>query len=155
MDASINLEEEEGGKGEEEKQGVPKTKKNFQKKLFKVEARVPTKEEKLSTLGPRGKKRLATGTIMSGLKEIKYFKDVPRKSGLARAHRELRVEGYGLFPKEFTNSGLWKASSANASNQQLGLLWHGTEDGETSIFSTLGQSKLSDLGKRRECPGLP
>ena len=142
MDASIKLEEEEGGK--EEKQGEAKTKENFDKKLSKVEVRVPTKEEKLSTLGPRGKKRLAPATI-SAIKENKYF---PMKSGLARAQQDLKLEGYGLFPQEFVSSGLWQASD-QPSDQQIGLLKHVTEDGKDLNIFNLRSAKTFRFGEEK------
>ena len=149
MDATIKLEEEEGvGKDEKEKQGGPKGKENFEKKLSKVEARVPTRENKLSTLGPRGQRRLTRGPTISGVKEIKYLKEVPRKSALAQAHHQLSVEGYGLFPDKFIEGGLWKATAGEASNQQLGLLLHGREE-DSNIFN-LRSAKNIRFGEGEE-----
>ena len=91
---------------------------------------------KLSTLGPKGEKRLARGPNILGSKGQYSREDDSRKTGLAQAQHELKEQGYGKFPQEFFNSGLWKATAAEASNQQVGLLKHGTEDnGRINIFN--------------------
>ena len=138
MDDIIQLEEEEAvEKGVEKREGVPKTREKFPKEKASKVSKVEKQQQKvkLSTLGPKGMKKLTWGTNILGSRAT-YFREDWMKKGLAEAQQELTMEGYGRFPIDFFNSGLWRATQEEPSNQQVGLIKHATEDGgRVNVFN--------------------
>ena len=144
MDDIIQLEEEEAvEKGVEKREGVLKTREKFPKeKASKVEKQ--HQKVKLSTLGPKGMRKLSWGSNILGSRAT-YFREDWVKRGLAKAQEELTREGYGRFPIDFFNSGLWRATEP--SNQQVGLIKHATEDaGRVTVFN-LRDAKSFSFGE--------
>ena len=81
------------------------------------------------------------------LEDRNYVSEGRGTGRLAQAQHELTMEGYGRFPKGFFDAGLWKATAAEPSHQQLGLLKHETEDGGRINIFNLRTSKTFIFGE--------
>ena len=101
-----NTEKEEMGAlvGEGEELGIVDIGKPAMKKAGLVEdVRPDEKKKKFGTLGPRGLRKNG-GYNYGGLSAPNYSGDGPKVEGWALVEKNMKQEGYGIFPKDFTSS---------------------------------------------------